>query len=527
MKKTFIQHIIIFSSLLWWLACAQITPLTGGEKDITPPQVLKTVPLNNSVNIHPQKIYIQFDEFIKLNNINKSFLSSPALLYSPKFKLKGKTLMIELSDTLLPNTTYTFSFGKSITDITEGNAIENFQYVFSTGKYLDSLQFSGNVYDAYTLKPDKKIYVLLYASLTDTFYNTRPAYVGLTDASGNFTIQHIKPGTYRVAALKDINNNYRYDLPTEKTGFLSTPVSLDSNISNISLRTYTTEECLPKIKSVRQLPNGAFFIEPEHIQKNDFLLTALFPQNAGLTAYTIGDSILFTISGVAPGDSISVSLSGEQLHDTISFTYALPSDSGIHIRLIKSNAILPNTRFAFTSTLPFSVDTTKVQLFNDSLPLAFSSVQTQANHWVFSTLVNSVEKYQLRFLPGAVINTYGKTNADTLLYAIKVQSPDNFGKLTVRITPGFQEDYFVVLQNTKGKEIRRTSTRSQSSTCVFEHLPPGDYSLFCIIDNNRNNIWDCGDIQHNRQPEKVIAFKNNPVKILQNWEQETQWNILP
>jgi hypothetical protein len=43
-----------------------------------------------------------------------------------------KSISIKIKDTLQANTTYSFNFGQSI-DNNEGNPINQFKYVFSTG----------------------------------------------------------------------------------------------------------------------------------------------------------------------------------------------------------------------------------------------------------------------------------------------------------------------------------------------------------------------------------------------------------
>lgn len=55
-----------------------------------------------------------------------------------------------------------WTFGGSVADITEGNAISSLGFAFSTGDYLDSLQWSGQVRDAETDLPLRGITVALY-----------------------------------------------------------------------------------------------------------------------------------------------------------------------------------------------------------------------------------------------------------------------------------------------------------------------------------------------------------------------------
>ena len=51
--------------------CAQVVPLTGGDKDETPPKELKSTPENKSINFAAKTITIEFNEFIRLQNLQQ------------------------------------------------------------------------------------------------------------------------------------------------------------------------------------------------------------------------------------------------------------------------------------------------------------------------------------------------------------------------------------------------------------------------------------------------------------------------
>src|ERR1017187_10000846 len=163
----------------WLLAnqCAQIVTPGGGPKDTKPPHVIKYSPDSAAINFKSKRIVILFNEFIQLNDVQKNLLISPPMKKMPDVKVKGKMLVIDLKDSLKKNTTYTFNFGKSIKDYTEGNTLEDFQYVFSTGTYIDSLQLSGKIKNGFDLKTEKDILVMLYDSLNDSVpYKKLPSY---------------------------------------------------------------------------------------------------------------------------------------------------------------------------------------------------------------------------------------------------------------------------------------------------------------------------------------------------------------
>ncbi|MEK6616765.1 MAG: Ig-like domain-containing protein, partial [Bacteroidota bacterium] len=158
---------LLLASGFWLLAsrCAQIVNPNGGPKDVSPPHAVKYIPDSAKTNFSTKNIVIVFDEYIQLNDLQKQLVISPPMNIQPEIKVKGKSLLIELKDTLRKNTTYTFNFGNSIRDFTEANALEDFQYVFSTGSFIDSLKLSGAVKNAFDLKTEKGILVMLYDTL--------------------------------------------------------------------------------------------------------------------------------------------------------------------------------------------------------------------------------------------------------------------------------------------------------------------------------------------------------------------------
>ena len=222
-----IQLFFYFATVFLVTNCANPVTPTGGPKDVSPPELINSEPLNYSTNFLAEKIKLEFDEFIEFDEANKQLLVSPPLDNKPEFKIRGKSLIIEPQDKLKQNTTYTLFFGDAIKDITEKNPLLNYQYVFATGATLDSLTIKGKVLDAFNLQPEvEEVFVMLYLDINDTIpfdsipYFSRPYYIAKTDDNGNFQLKNLKIGNYKIFALKDANSNYLYDLPNEEIAFL-------------------------------------------------------------------------------------------------------------------------------------------------------------------------------------------------------------------------------------------------------------------------------------------------------------------
>jgi hypothetical protein len=235
----FTHRIIYYSFLLIALFfivnnCAKVGTITGGPKDDDPPVMLGSIPIINSTNFKEKKIVIFFNEFLQLKDINQQFNISPPLKKKPLIWLKGKSVVIQYSDTLKENTTYTLSFGNSITDNNENNILQNFEFTFSTGNFIDSLCIQGLVLDAFTLKPNAdQIIMMLYSNLADSApIKDAPLYTGRTNKEGYFSINNIRQGIYKLYALKDKNFNFRYDAVSEAIGFIDTAIILDTSMKS-------------------------------------------------------------------------------------------------------------------------------------------------------------------------------------------------------------------------------------------------------------------------------------------------------
>ena len=128
---------------------------------------------------------------------------SPAPEKLPTYKASKKSLVVNFKDSLQKNTTYVINFGKAIADVNEGNVLKNFTYVFSTGAHIDSLSVSGNVKNLMTQEKEKDVTVMLFPLKQDTLFGKKkPTIYATTDSSGNFSLNNLHDGDYRIYALK-------------------------------------------------------------------------------------------------------------------------------------------------------------------------------------------------------------------------------------------------------------------------------------------------------------------------------------
>ena len=241
--------------LLFFSSCANrgIGP-QGGPKDTIPPRMVKEQPLNQSVNFHGKKIEITFNEYLQLDNIQQNLLVSPPQQVSPIVKAIGKKVTVEMQEDLIDSTTYTLDFGNAICDYTEKNPMRGYVFAFSTGDRIDSMEVYGRVANAEDLNPVSGLMVGLQANLHDSAFSTLPfTRVARSDSLGEFGIQNLRNGVYRLYALQDQSRDFLYQ-PGEGLAFsdslvipeYETEIVFDTIWKNIA-------DTIDSLSSVRQI----------------------------------------------------------------------------------------------------------------------------------------------------------------------------------------------------------------------------------------------------------------------------------
>ena len=209
-------------------SCASIGSPTGGDFDTIPPVFVRSKPLPNSINYDGNKIELLFDEYINIEKPSEKIIITPPQSKMPVIKSVGKKIAIELKDSLVSNTTYTFDFTNGIVDNNEKNAIEGFTFAFSTGDVIDSLVVSGMLLNAENLEPMPNIMVGLHSNLEDSAFTTLQFIrTSMTNDRGQFWIRNVAPGTYRLYALNDQNRNFMFDQDKEDIAFYDSSITPD------------------------------------------------------------------------------------------------------------------------------------------------------------------------------------------------------------------------------------------------------------------------------------------------------------
>jgi hypothetical protein len=579
---------VIFPLVILISGCAKISSPAGGPRDREIPVIVKYDPPNGSTDFTGKEIIVTFDEYIVLDKISEKFMVSPPMEKRPDIAIRGKSMRIRYEDELRDSTTYTFYFQDAIRDLNEGNAINNFQFVFSTGPFIDSLSVTGNVYTGLTLDPPENTMILLYSNLADSSVSKQlPDYITRSSANGEFRIDNVRPGIYRLFALQDADNSKNYNNRDELFAFLPQPVEItpeknymppgrDSLVRARPVMTPKTEDSAGKIASVPPVI-GEYSLVLSQAEKKLHYLTSSSRPSAYQLRYTLalppgqmefGLSVKdapegsFFIEKNVLRDTITVWLTDTTLYnrqqletyvtypftdtlgitsqrtDTVNMRFLAPKSPRTRVTRrtaydVKTNIpsqARPDLRITLTAPAPFlPPDTSRIYFFETekekkiSRPFTIKADSLSSCRYFIDTRLEPGKNYLLISDSTAFRSIYGDYS-DSAALKFAIRTPESYGQLTMDITGNEGRIIVQLLDNTEN--IRREASLTGNGKVDFPLLERGKYRLRAIFDLDSNGKWTTGDFELQRQPEPVSYYPAE-IDVPENFFITQPWELKP
>lgn len=568
-------------------SCANIGNPDGGPYDELPPKFVKSTPQPGSLNNKRTEISIEFDEFIQLENASEKIVVSPPQIQMPEIKVNGKRVEVNLEDTLQPDMTYTIDFADAIVDNNEGNPLNNYTFTFSTGNAIDTMEVSGTVLDASNLEPVKGILVGLHSNLADSAF-VKKAFerVARTDSRGRFIIRGIAPGTYRVYALQDANQNFLFDQKSEMLAFTDSlvvprfeqrmrqdtvwkdTVTVDTIVEraythflpdDILLRAFKEDattlymvknermvpqkfsfyfsapvDSLPRIKGLNFDAADAFLLE--HSLRYDTLTywlkdTLLCKQDTlGMAVHYLYTDTLGQLSPITD----TLNLASRQI--------VLPKkkrkkddDEPAPTVFLKANVaaassfdVYSNVEFEFEQPLAWFDSTAihlqqKVDTLWTDVPFVFEKDSLRLRNYRLRAFWEPEGEFKLTVDSAAFHSIYGLFT-DKIEKTMKVKALSDYATLYWNII-GIPDtaSAIVELLDSQDKVVRRAEVGANGGA-DFYYLNPGTYYARLFIDSNKNGVWDTGLYGERRQGE-LVCYYPAPVELKAYFEVTQDWNL--
>ncbi|NOX89492.1 MAG: Ig-like domain-containing protein [Calditrichaeota bacterium] len=546
-RKVFLS--VFFGGLI--AGCAVQGPPSGGPVDRTPPEVVGTDPLPATVHIpvNTDQITLTFSERMKEGTERNNLFISPPVPIETEWK-KGRILRIHLKERLEPEQTYVLSVGSGLQDLRNNKMSGSFLLAFSTGDTIDQGSIAGRVYG---LKPNETFYIFAYLLRDSARFNPfkqKPNYVSQTGRDGDYKLNYLKTGLYRILTVEDRNHNLHLDAAMERFGISYQDVRLTDSLSSfngLDFRLSVFDTIPPALTGVRALykdlvrvrfsepivPDSAskpliadslsgekLFIKafgknPESKNRMDVITETL----DSARTYVIRFSQLKDSSGNKTRDALEAYFSGTGKTDTTHFKLIThsPKDSAKNVR--------PEIHIKIKFNLPTN--------WNDvqkHYSLTEVSGDTVEGFWKINTL------YDAEFIPSEYLkpdasyisslnlkeikNYREKSAEDTLSrHYFTIISQKELGEVSGTIDVRRKTGHPIVLhlRPLSGKRFGLTTVVKKRRTFRFEYVPEGEYLLDGFIDLNENSEYDAGSVLPFRFAEP-FRFMTDTIKVRKRWE---------
>lgn len=530
--------LFIFLSSWLLLSCARVGSPVGGVKDSIPPKVTGSNIDSARVNIPRdiRELRIDFDEYIKLKDINKHLIISPPIKKMTKILPSGmanKYLLIKWQDTLQENTTYNFNFGNAIVDNNEENPLEYYNFAFSTGALIDSLFISGEVKNIFKSKTANSqpggLIVGLYQESDSLNYRQKPYYVTKVDLDGYYELNYLSEGEYRIIAFEDANTNSVYDIGKEKIGFLKDKVKLDRSISGLNINIYPSKKSVKHLET-KEYPGGilmTFEGNPQNIQiksLNDQLPEyKITHQPTSDSAFIWFDAVKQNI-GISNNENLKFAIDNGIKKDTVSLFYRHNSKNEMTLNNLSGNLLPPNQDLTLQSQYFIeNIQPEQWTLVSDSIKQAFTAHISENNP--FEVVVKSDfkegEKYSLT-IPKETASSFFDALKTSKRFDFEIDKTEKYGSLLLTITQAPKQKFWLQLLTDNGDiAYSRYTTESKLE---FKMLKPGKYDLRLLVDENENGIWDSADFINQIFAEPLFIF-DKKIEIRPLWEIRENWDL--
>lgn len=545
-------------------SCANTTtPPTGGPKDTIPPVITEIYPVMGQTQVptHKTQLKVMFNEYVTVKDPKSIFLSPP-LEKSPKFKLKGKGVVVYFESDLDSNKTYTLDLTNAIGDNNEGNMFPGFTLVFSTGDVIDTMMVTGIVQDCNSLKPLKGATVMLYKDHADSaVFLKRPDAAVKTDEWGFFCLRNIQDTVYRMYAIIDDNNNNKYDPETEKIAFIDSlfkPVKyvIDSLPELQKYDMKDTVNCLARETEVelnifKEKPSKQMIVNKERVGERTAYITFMAP-------YAQIDSIW--VKDVPAENLITqFNIMQDSLEIWVNDPRPQPDTMFLNVKYLKTDTL--GMLNSFTEELKLvkpkktagkssTKDTKKedtlavfnleakpetVEQYGFTIEFTYPLVESAFDSLVFRSVnprqqeaigkytvvqdslnlrkyvVTPVEKLQPGYeyflkVPHRKFRDINGFYNDSSEVKVTLPNDDKLSTLVLNLS-NVKNKYIVDLLNEKRDKVLRQYIVENDQALQFPYLKAGKYSIRITEDINRNGIVDTGILLEKKQPEKVMFYK--------------------
>jgi uncharacterized protein (DUF2141 family) len=362
----------------------------------------------------------------------------------------------------------------------------------------------------------------LYKKDTLPLNKKKPNYFMKTDSSGKYQFENIKADKYFVMSFTDKNQNLIFDQKNENIGFIKDTVIVNKNTVIDTLEIYPANYTKNKIKKNISRENE-FIIQLDkptksaNISLDDSSIVTNYDK-LNLNFFKIkqpaNDTLLAKIILV---DSLNIS-------DTISqkIYFTNPSKTKRKVQSFQINSSIKNNQeltrtsiYTFTFQYPITRFDSSKAVFKTDTVVSEKPKYTWINKNTLNIKINTKarDNTQLTFPSNIFENYKGDTNS---LFSIKnpILNNDDLGSIEGKTITNTGTKIAQLINEDSGII---TQTQTFINKFSFKNIIPGSYFIKIIFDENNNGIWDPGNINTKKRPEKILITKES-IRVRANFE---------
>ncbi len=563
MRNIFLFAFLLLISDYIIFSCANMKPPDGGPRDTIPPNLIKSIPENKSLNYKGNSVNLTFDEILKIDNLNSNLIITPYFDSEFEYDARKNYVNIEFENEFKDSTTYTLNFQEAIGDITENNSTLDNVLAFSTGPYIDSIRIFGSIKELLTGKELKNITIGLYkANDTSDLFIGHPTYFTKTDITGKYFIENIKNDRYRIAAFNDDNKNLKCDLKSESYAFLLDTLDLnDQPDDSIYLNIQWLD--ISNIEIQRKAPAGKYY----EVRMSKHIIDYHLNYDSVNTIFSnlISDNKIIRFYNTFPDDSLKAIIAffdsvGNERIDTLfikfsetkrkkeKFSYAInPANKAKIFPSYLANITFSKPVISINyDSLYFKYDSTTFSYFDPENDVSWNKEKTELtlSHLLDPSLLIKPETDTVALDPGSKparkatgtksreVNEKPRSNNKLILYLgngafvsaendssnSTVLSYSFYGETELSMIKGSIEtefnSFFIQLLNKNFELIDEIFSHHEFE---FKNIEPGGYLIRVLVDNNNNGKWEPGNYYRGEQNEDVHFYPES-ITLRANWE---------
>ncbi len=543
-KITFI--FLLLSFIL--IRCANQLPPPGGEPDKIPPIIVEVYPQDGTINFDENYFELEFSEYVDKRSVTEAIFISPFIDGNLEYSWDGTTLEVTFPEKLKDSVTYTITIGTDVVDLNNKNRMaQSFTFTFSTGNKIDRKIISGKVYGQE--KEGIFIYAYKLDVIKDSLLNRKPNYVSQTGSDGNFSMQGLAPGNYRVFAVNDQFRDYLFQQDQDQIGVPHQDIILtdeDSIFTNLYFLLFNADTTKPRLISSIMTDRNHLLVSTSKVLKEqsiradnyslfdstdnkifeitfalkgktkpeEFILILDEKINPDNQVYLFADTLTDLLNNVTINDFTKLIISDRADTNSIKIVSTEPTAGGTvdfektEIKIFFDEAFnknFNNSAIALTDTFNKSISF-DVDYFDDATLV----IKPAEN---LKTDKNYIVKLQL----GSFVDIAGNRTDSLFTLKFRTISGLEFTGLSGNVIDlSFTKNPYLVLENTSEPKFKYEQ-KLESNKFEFSRIEPGKYLLWCYLDENGDGKFNYGWPEPIEYSES-FSFYPDTLNLRPRWE---------